>query len=292
MSLPTSQQRALSQIEKTLADDHPGLGALFATFTRLAGQEAMPVTERVTASPGGCRGPAVAVAAADVADSSGSRRAGPGGGGVVHAQPDAAQPADLHRHGRLRRRAHAGTPDREPGRLRDPERAEQDKPGQAGTTRTRCHARGVASRRGSYTSRPGPRLVACRKALLCSGWTWAPVNAAATSSSHCAGSSTCCTRRGATALGDLAARQPRIIVDLAGLSSSMPAASQRWRRPQARPPPGGPAASRSAAAVRRILTIIWEADGFAIHASVAEAAASAGTAPAAIARLDLPSPLH
>jgi hypothetical protein len=49
MSLPTSQQRALSQIEKTLADDHPGLGPLFATFTRLAGQEAMPVTERVTA---------------------------------------------------------------------------------------------------------------------------------------------------------------------------------------------------------------------------------------------------
>jgi hypothetical protein len=48
MSLPTSQQRALSQIEQTLADDHPGLGPLFATFTRLAGQEAMPVTERVT----------------------------------------------------------------------------------------------------------------------------------------------------------------------------------------------------------------------------------------------------
>ena len=47
MSLPASQQRALSQIEKTLADDHPGLGPLFATFTRLAGQEAMPVTERV-----------------------------------------------------------------------------------------------------------------------------------------------------------------------------------------------------------------------------------------------------
>jgi len=49
MSLPPSQQRALSQIEKTLADDHPGLESLFATFTRLAGQEAMPVTERVTA---------------------------------------------------------------------------------------------------------------------------------------------------------------------------------------------------------------------------------------------------
>ena len=48
MSLPTSQQRALSQIEKTLADDHPGLGPLFAIFTGLVGQEAMPVTERVT----------------------------------------------------------------------------------------------------------------------------------------------------------------------------------------------------------------------------------------------------
>ena len=51
MSLPTSQQRALDQIEKTLADDHPGLGTLFATFTRLVGDEAMPVTEQVTARP-------------------------------------------------------------------------------------------------------------------------------------------------------------------------------------------------------------------------------------------------
>ena len=51
MSLPTSQQRALDQIEKTLADDHPGLGPLFATFTRLVGQEAMPVTEQVTDRP-------------------------------------------------------------------------------------------------------------------------------------------------------------------------------------------------------------------------------------------------
>jgi hypothetical protein len=47
MSLSAGQQRALSQIEQTLADDHPGLGPLFATFTRLAGQEAMPVTERI-----------------------------------------------------------------------------------------------------------------------------------------------------------------------------------------------------------------------------------------------------
>jgi hypothetical protein len=51
MSLPASQRRALSQIEQTLADDHPGLGALFAAFTRLTGQEAMPATEQVTARP-------------------------------------------------------------------------------------------------------------------------------------------------------------------------------------------------------------------------------------------------
>jgi hypothetical protein len=51
MGLPASQRRALDQIEKTLADDHPGLGPLFASFTRLTGHEAMPVTERVTARP-------------------------------------------------------------------------------------------------------------------------------------------------------------------------------------------------------------------------------------------------
>ena len=51
MSLPNSQQCALDEIEKTLAQDHPGLGPLFATFTRLFGDEAMPVTERVTARP-------------------------------------------------------------------------------------------------------------------------------------------------------------------------------------------------------------------------------------------------
>ena len=49
MSLPASQRRALSQIETTLADDHPSLGPLFAVFTRLTGNEPMPVTERVTA---------------------------------------------------------------------------------------------------------------------------------------------------------------------------------------------------------------------------------------------------
>lgn len=49
MGLPSGQQRALDQIEKTLADDHPSLGPLFAVFTRLTDHEAMPVTERITA---------------------------------------------------------------------------------------------------------------------------------------------------------------------------------------------------------------------------------------------------
>ena len=51
MSLPTAQQRALDQIERTLAQDHPALGPLFADFTRVAGRDPMPVTERVTARP-------------------------------------------------------------------------------------------------------------------------------------------------------------------------------------------------------------------------------------------------
>jgi hypothetical protein len=63
MSLPTSQQRALNRIEKTLAHDHPSLGPLFASFTTLVDHEAMPVTERVTARLWRSRwriGPAVA----------------------------------------------------------------------------------------------------------------------------------------------------------------------------------------------------------------------------------------
>jgi hypothetical protein len=51
MSIPTGQRRALEEIEKTLTNDHPGLGTMFAIFTRLAGHEAIPVTERVTARP-------------------------------------------------------------------------------------------------------------------------------------------------------------------------------------------------------------------------------------------------
>jgi hypothetical protein len=56
MSLPAGQQHALNKIEKTLADDHPGLEPLFGIFTRLTGHEAMPVTERLSAQPQPRRG--------------------------------------------------------------------------------------------------------------------------------------------------------------------------------------------------------------------------------------------
>jgi hypothetical protein len=56
MSLPVSQQRALNQIEKTLAGDHPGLEPLFGIFTRLTSHEAMPVTERLSPQPQRWRG--------------------------------------------------------------------------------------------------------------------------------------------------------------------------------------------------------------------------------------------
>ena len=82
----------------------------------------------------------------------------------------------------------------------------------------------------------------------------------------------------ATALGDLAARRPRIIVDLARLEfidASGMAALARGRR-HARDAGGDLLLAAPRRAVRRVLTIIWKADGFAIHASVAEAAASAG----------------
>jgi hypothetical protein len=51
MSFPAGRRRALEEIEKTLTSDHPGLGTMFAIFTRLAGHEAMPPTERVAARP-------------------------------------------------------------------------------------------------------------------------------------------------------------------------------------------------------------------------------------------------
>ena len=92
----------------------------------------------------------------------------------------------------------------------------------------------------------------------------------------------------ATALADLAVRQPRIIVNLAGLEfidASGTAALARGRR-HARSAGGDLLLAAPRRPVRRVLTILWEADGFAIHASVAEAAASAGTLPAAAAPVD------
>jgi Protein of unknown function (DUF3040) len=41
-----SKRRALDGIEKSLLADDPGLGSLFAVFTRLTRQEAMPGTEQ------------------------------------------------------------------------------------------------------------------------------------------------------------------------------------------------------------------------------------------------------
>jgi anti-sigma B factor antagonist len=82
----------------------------------------------------------------------------------------------------------------------------------------------------------------------------------------------------ATALEAIAARQPRIIVDLAGLEFidvSGIAALARGRG-HARNAGGDLLLAAPRRPVRRVLTIIWEADGFAIHASVAGAAASAG----------------
>jgi anti-sigma B factor antagonist len=92
----------------------------------------------------------------------------------------------------------------------------------------------------------------------------------------------------ANALEDLAARQPRIIANLAGLEfidASGIAALMRGRR-HARNAGGDLLLAAPRRPVRRVLTIIWEADGLAIHASVAEAAASAGAPPAVVAPVD------
>jgi anti-sigma B factor antagonist len=98
-----------------------------------------------------------------------------------------------------------------------------------------------------------------------------------------------CAPAVATALEALAARQPRIIVDLAGLEFidvSGIAALARGRT-HARNAGGDllPAAPRRP--VRRVLTISGEADGFPIHASVAEAAASAGASRQVVAPREL-----
>jgi anti-sigma B factor antagonist len=97
-----------------------------------------------------------------------------------------------------------------------------------------------------------------------------------------------CAPAVATALADLAVCQPRIILNLAGLEFidvSGTAALTHGRR-HARNAGGDLLLAAPRRPVRRILAIIWEADGFPVHASVAEAAASAGTAPATVAPVD------
>ena len=82
----------------------------------------------------------------------------------------------------------------------------------------------------------------------------------------------------ADALEAFAAREPRIIVDLSGLEfidASGVVALSRVRR-HARDAGGDVLLAAPRRMVRRVLSIIWEGDGFAVHASVAEAAASAG----------------
>jgi anti-sigma B factor antagonist len=82
------------------------------------------------------------------------------------------------------------------------------------------------------------------------------------------------------ALGTLTVLAPRIIVDLSGLEfidASGVAALLGGRR-QARNAGGYLLLAAPQRQVQRVLAIIWEADGTGVHASVAEAAASAGAA--------------
>ena len=94
----------------------------------------------------------------------------------------------------------------------------------------------------------------------------------------------------ADALEAFAACEPRIIVDLSGLEfidASGVAALSRVRR-HARDAGGDVLlAAPQQRMVRRVLSIIWEGDGFAVHASVAEAAASAGAFRQAVAPIGL-----
>jgi anti-sigma B factor antagonist len=79
------------------------------------------------------------------------------------------------------------------------------------------------------------------------------------------------------ALEAVAARGPRVIVDLAGLEfidASGIAALSRGRM-RARDAGGDLLLAAPQRRVRRVLAILWETDGFAVHASVAEAAVSA-----------------
>ena len=94
----------------------------------------------------------------------------------------------------------------------------------------------------------------------------------------------------ADALGVVAARGPRIVVDLSGLEfidASGIAALSRGRK-RARCAGGDLLLAAPQQRVQRVLAILWEASGFGLPASVAEAAASAGSLPAC-GRADLAS---
>jgi anti-sigma B factor antagonist len=87
------------------------------------------------------------------------------------------------------------------------------------------------------------------------------------------------------ALEAAAARGPRIIVDLAGLEfidASGIAALSRGRR-HARTAGGDLLLAAPQRRVRRVLAILWQTDGFAVYASVADAAASAEASRQAVA---------
>jgi len=87
------------------------------------------------------------------------------------------------------------------------------------------------------------------------------------------------------ALGAVTALEPRIIVDLSGLEfidAAGVAALSRGRR-QARDAGGDLLLAAPQCRVQRVLALIWDADGPGIHASAAEAAASAGASRQVIA---------
>jgi len=91
----------------------------------------------------------------------------------------------------------------------------------------------------------------------------------------------------AAALRVVAAREPRIIVNLAGLEfidASGIAALSIGRR-HARNAGGDLLLAAPQSLVRRVLAIIWEVDGLAVHASVAQAVASAGAFRQAVAAI-------
>jgi anti-sigma B factor antagonist len=96
----------------------------------------------------------------------------------------------------------------------------------------------------------------------------------------------------AAALGVAAAHEPRIIVDLAGLEfidASGVAALSRGRQ-HARDAGGDLLLAAPRRQVRRVLAIIWAADGSPLHASVTEAAASAEASAGAARQAVVPIP--